>query len=226
MLFWADMLLDCAVHRADLSQRIAGARELIATAHPNGTTTNISRDARGLAIVLLYAAYENLLTALCRSLLETVKQLKVGNRRLRSGLKVVAAHSRLMSMSAVSASGIWKSGFDVVDAIHESRACTVSTDTFPNDGSHFRQPQVMTFCKIFGLGDPAPILQQAWQRLDSIVSERNAVAHGRMTPSEVGRSYSLADISQLIDVWEERWLEFINWVETSASSRDFFRMPR
>jgi hypothetical protein len=87
-------------------------------------------------------------------------------------------------------------------------------------------PQVTTFCRIFGLGDPAPVLREVWSRLDTIVTERNGIAHGRLTPDEVGRTYSLADLNSLVDLWEQRWGDFLRWVEQQASTRDFFRTRR
>src|SRR5262249_46431509 len=95
-------VVSCAIHRSELRQRLDAIRQILDTAHPGGASSNISRDARGLAILLLYAAYENLLTTLCRSLLELVQQLRVGNRRLKPGLRVIAAHARLLSLASVS----------------------------------------------------------------------------------------------------------------------------
>lgn len=219
-------LLSCAVIKADFLERISAARALLNAAHPNGINTSTSRDVRGLTIILLYAAYENLLQGVARAILEAAMKLKVGNKRLRPGLKLVASHTYIESMVSVSSTGVWKAGLKLIDTIDESRTCTLSSDVFPNDGSHFRRPQVRTFCKVFGLADPGPILLSVWQRIDSLVAERNAIAHGKMTAADVGRSYSFSDMIDLIDDWEVAWVRFIDWVELSASTRDFYRLPR
>lgn len=221
---WASMY-SCSAERSEFQQRITAIRLLLAEAHPNGASTAISREVRGLAIVLLYAAYENLLKSVCRSMLETAVQLRVGNRRLRPGLKLVAAYGRLQAVAAAKSPTIWKSGFDVVDALHESRACSILPSTFPNDGSNFRQSQIATVCKVLGLSDPAPVLREVWEKVNTLVAERNSVAHGQRTPGEVGRNYSLAELTALVDIWELRWNDFFDWLERSASNRDFFRTP-
>jgi hypothetical protein len=87
-----------------------------------------------------------------------------------------------------------------------------------------RTSQVNTFCRIFELGDPAPVLREVWNRLDTIVSERNAIAHGRITPTEVGRAYSHQEINDLIKSWDMRWSDFLAWIERQASTRDFYRV--
>lgn len=221
-------MLNCGVHRADLQQRLATVRAILSAGHVTAVPAipDVSKESRGLAIVLLYAAYENLLTTLSRSILEVATQLRVGNKRLQNGLKVVAVRSQLQSASSLSQAAIWKSGFDIVTTLGDGRQCTISPSVFPNDGSNFRRSQVTTFCKVFGLTDPGPILREVWQRLDTIVIERNAIAHGRETPGDVGRRYSLADLHVLVDLWDKRWMEFIDWVEMSASHRDFYRTPR
>ncbi|WP_433891364.1 MAE_28990/MAE_18760 family HEPN-like nuclease [Streptomyces sp. CA-111067] len=189
-------------------------------------TLDISREARGMGIVLVYAAYENMLYSLCRAVLEHVVNLRVSNKRLMPGLQIFAVHPKLKSLTNSSPAKIWSgSGSDVVDAITSS-SCTISSDLFPDDGSHMRRSQVTTFCNVFNFGNPAPILREAWQRIDSIVNERNAVAHGRMTPEEVGRNYSIGEMRDFLQIWEIRWNEFLDWVESKASSRDTFRVRR
>jgi hypothetical protein len=69
-------------------------------------------------------------------------------------------------------------------------------------------------------------LREVWQRLDTVVTERNAIAHGRETAGNIGRQYTLADLNTLVDLWDLRWMEFIDWVEQAAASRDFYRTPR
>ena len=223
------MLLDCRQHRLEFQDRMAAARSLLAAGHSTASTSSspdISKEARGLAILLLYAAYENLLTTLSRSLLESALRLRVGNKRLRNGLKIFAVHPMLVSTSASSQTAIWRSSLELMDTLSDGRRYTLSPSIFPNDGSNFRRSQVSTFCKVFGLPEPAPVLREVWQRLDTIVTERNAIAHGRESADDIGRRYTLADLQTLIDLWDKRWNEFISWVETQASSRDFYRLPR
>jgi hypothetical protein len=86
-----------------------------------------------------------------------------------------------------------------------------------------KRTQVSTFCSLFELGDPGPILREVWDRLDTIVTERNDIAHGKATADEVGRRYSIGEAKALVAVWHQRWGEFLDWVETSGSTRDFFR---
>lgn len=216
-------MLDCTPHKDELRRRLETVRDILAATDQS----SVNREARGMAVVLIYASYENLLKSLSRSLLESAVQVRAGNRRLKPGLQLFAIFGRLQAISGSSASQIWKGGgAEVVSIIGESKNCTINTNTFPNDGSNMKCSQVLTFCEVFDLGNPAPILREVWGKLDGVVVERNAVAHGQHTPDEIGRNYTEQEMLDLVRLWEDRWIAFIEWIEGQASSRDFFRSPR
>lgn len=222
-------MLDCTTHRAELEARIQSIRALLDATHrsPAPLHPDISREARGLCVVLLHAAYERLLTSLCRSLLETARGLRVSNRRLKPGFQLFAAFPKVEAASSVGKSTIWREkGLDLVKSVSERRECTIQTDIFPDDGSYMKQSQVRTFCTLFDLGPPGPLLREVWSRLDTIVTERNGIAHGRLTADQVGRNYSIQDMEALVTMWHLRWGEFLDHAEAKASTRDFYRTPR
>lgn len=176
--------------------------------------------------MLLYAAYENLLKGISRTLLESAVQLKLGNRRLKPEFQIFAIHAKLQALTDISAPQIWKgSGRGVIDALLD-KACSINSNIFPNDGSHMKTAQVVTLCEVYGLNPPGPILREAWGRINTVVSERNSIAHGQRTPEEVGRNYSIGELRNLVDIWERRWCEFLADVENKASTREFYREPR
>ena len=225
-------MFDRAPLEKEFKQRIAVVRKLLdATdtspgAAGESSPIDVSRETRGLCIVLLYAAYENLLKGISRTLLESATQLKVGNRRLRPSFQVFAIHSKLQALTDIASHQIWKGpGRSVVDALLD-KTCSINANIFPNDGSHMKTPQVVTLCEVYGLNPPGAILREAWGRINTVVSERNSIAHGQRTPEEVGRNYSVGEIRKLVDIWEQRWCDFLIDVEAKASTREFYREPR
>lgn len=223
-------MFDGQPYRDELIRRLVAIQHILDATHispPPLGITDAGREARGLAIVLLFASYENLLTSLCRRLLEIAATLHVGNRRLRKGFRLFAVHKQLYSVSNVSEGKIWRGkGLELLDCAFDSRNCSINPNLFPSDGSFMKRSQVALFCEIFELGDPGPILREVWDRLDTIVSERNGIAHGRLTPEEVGRNYSLADIESLVNLWSQRWASFIDHIESRAQNREFYRYDR
>lgn len=223
-------MFDGQPYREELVRRLDDVRRILDASHPAAPppgAPDAGRDARGLAIVLLFASYENLLTSLCRRLLEVAMNLRVGNRRLRNGFRMFAVHGLFQSVAGASEGKIWRDiGRRLLDCAFDSKQCSINSDLFPSDGSFMKRSQVILFCEIFDLGDPGPVLREVFSRLDTVVTERNGIAHGRLTPEEVGRNYSLADIQMLVDVWQTRWIAFIDHVESRAKHRSFYRLDR
>jgi hypothetical protein len=222
-------MFDGQPYKIEFSRRIDVVRRLLDACDipANSGSIDVTREARGLAVVLLFAAYENLVTSLCRGLLEASLKTRVGNRRLRRGLRLFAVFQDLQSIRDSSEKKIWiENGQRLIEKLDSGRVCTVNVDLFPQDGSFMKRSQISLFCELFSLGDPGPVLREVWARIDTVVTQRNGVAHGRLTPEEVGRNYSSTDIRALVDSWETRWGQFIDLVHTKASSRDFYRLAR
>ncbi len=220
--------------RIDLQDRIDSATRLIDATHQTsaapaaGVAANpISREARGLVIVLLFAAYENLLRSTTRTLLEAAIRLRVGNRRLRPGLRTFALFSSVQSVRSISEKRLYSDGLPklILAADPGGRICTIDSDRFPTDGSFMRSSQIVLWCKVFDLPHPASILRRTWTSVDTIVVQRNEIAHGGQTADLVGRNYSEAEIRQLISDWQDDWLNFLDIVEQNGSTRDFYRTP-
>lgn len=216
----------CQLHRSELRDRVDVVRDLlIATNPPVQATPDVGAEGRGLSIVLLFGAYERLMTSLVQSLLEYVATLRVGSRRLRPGLKVFALFDKVQGLTAAAGPSIWTNHGPAIITLLENGHCSdLRSDLFPKDGSYMRASQVSLVAKLFGMDDPGTILKEVWGRLDTLVVERNGIAHGRLTAGEVGRNYTPAEVHALAYLWCQRWTEFLDHVETKAASRSFFRV--
>ncbi len=221
------MIFDGTPYRDEFKRRIETIWRLLDSVDsvpPPATDVNIGREMRGLVIVLLFASYENLIKALCRGLLETAKSLGVGNRRLRPGFRLFTIYGHLTSISDQKRKETLESvGIKLLEEAFDSRNRSINPNVFPSDGSFMKRSQILLFCDLFDLGDPGPILREVWDRLDTIVVERNKVAHGGATPEEIGRGYTPEDTRRLVQLWDERWTSFIDDIVAKAASREFFR---
>lgn len=226
-------MISIQIHLDALRERIDTVTRLLDETHPRAVAGSparvgpISREARGLAVVLLFAAYEDLLKSLTRTLLEGAIGVRVSNKRLRPGLRAFAMASAARSVRDLSAKKLYTHGLPgLVDASNPGgRICTLDANSFPDDGSFMKQSQVTVWCGLFDVVDPHLILSRIWVKIDTIVAERNAVAHGRSTAEDVGRGYTEAEMRQLVAEWHADWMNFLVVVGARASSRDFFRVP-
>ncbi|WP_148360246.1 HEPN domain-containing protein [Acidisphaera rubrifaciens] len=224
-------MFDVQNYLTEFQRRITSIRRLLNAvdpidvdrSNPAPELTEVSREVRGLAILLLFASYENLLKSLCRGLLERAARLRVGNQRYKIGIRQFAVHKMFQSIvESPNKNTIWITRSDILACASSKSLCTIDANIFPSDGSFMKRSQVRLIFKIFDLGDPASILKEVWERLDTIVTQRNDIAHGNQTPDEVGRNYTSAEIRILVDKWEEKWLDVINHVRDCASERSFY----
>lgn len=213
-------------HRDALNERIDVAVALIDETH-GPTPSAISREARGIVVLLLFAAYENLLKTVTRTLLERAIKLRVSNRRLVPGFRVFALASTVKSLRALSHKKVYSQGLPklIEVAASSTRGVTIDPNTFPDDGSYMRASQVELWCELFGLTAPNRLLHRTWNSINAVVTQRNGIAHGQLTPGEVGRRYTEPEIRQLIDNWRRDWLELLGEVEKRGALRDFYRLP-
>jgi hypothetical protein len=220
-------LLDCSAHRANLNDRVEKVEVLLRETHQAGLAPEVGQTARGVTMVLLFAAYEQLLTSLCRSLLETASTLRVGVRRLTPGFKVFAVFEKLQGVSATSLNSIWKKhGPEMIEILQGGQVGSLTTTVFPADGSFMRASQVTLFCSLFGLPAPGPVLKEMWGGLDTVVIARNDIAHGTLPADEVGRRYTYDEMLAITYLWKVRWTEFLDLAEQEAAHRDFYRTKR
>ena len=212
-----------------LKDRIRGVRKLVETTKletlpmDGETPEDVSRDARGLAVLLLFAAYENLLYSLCRNLLEVAAKSRARGARLKPGIRLFLVHKEISGLGATGQRKLWKtSGPQLIAALSDRPASDLDMEAFPDDGSYMKASQVKLFCEVFEFGDPGPILREVWGKIDSIVDQRNGIAHGRLLPDEVGRNFTHDEIINLITAWEDRWTDFLDWIEGKCSEKKFY----
>lgn len=226
-------MISVSLHVNALQERIDTVMRIIDETHPSSGLQPahvgpISREARGLAVVLLFAAYEDLLTSLTRTVLEAAIKLRVSNRRLQPGLRAFALAGSAKSARNISEKKLYSITLPkLIEVAHRGgRSCTIDSNSFPHDGSFMKRSQIEVWCRLFLVPHPDRILYRTWTAIDSVVSERNGIAHGRKTPENVGRGYTESEIRRLINDWHADWLDFLREVERLAQSRDFFRTPR
>jgi RiboL-PSP-HEPN len=217
-------------HIAELNDRMDAAILLMDETHSAPSTGRLpgpaAREARGLVIVTLFAAYENLLRSLTRTLLEGAIRCGVSTKRLQPGIMTFALIDSTTAARDRSSKRLYSDSLPaIINAFHaDRRSSSIDSNAFPDDGTFMKSTQVQLWCRLFGIAPPASILRRIWASLDAVVAQRNEVAHGARTASEVGRRYTEAEMRDLIDDWRHDWTAFLSLVGIRASTRDFFRV--
>ncbi|TFC01623.1 hypothetical protein E3O42_09620 [Cryobacterium adonitolivorans] len=187
-----------------------------------GGSLGISRESRGLAMVVLFAAYEKLVHSLARELLETAATYRGKRKNLAPGIRLLSISGALSSVQSASKKNLWSKCGPKVSEHLELPASTLDTAIFPDDGSFMDESQITLFCEVFAISGWAATLGKAFFLLQEVREGRNAVAHGRMTAEEVGKSKTFGDTINKIGDWDEGWNRFLDSVEALGSARSHF----
>ncbi|WP_256791982.1 HEPN domain-containing protein [Terrabacter sp. Ter38] len=224
-------MISVATHIDELNDRMDAAVLLLDQTHPDPKSSQlpgpVAREARGLVVVMLFAAYENLLKSLTRTLLEAAIRCNVSTKRLQPGIMTFALLNATKGTLAKGTKKLFSDSLpELIDTFRSGQSdCRINSAAFPDDGSFMKSSQVALWCEVFDISNPPSILRHTWQALDGVVSQRNDVAHGARTPGEVGRLYTEQEMRALVDQWRGDWTIFLQHIESAASTRDFFRVP-
>jgi hypothetical protein len=157
---------------------------------------------KGLAFVQMYALYEFTVRSSVQATLAALKGDALLVKNIRRETLCLILNSRWQSASESGVSKMWESRINLLHAIHsDDSTSTLDDSIFPFDGSHYRSPQLKTVWRLMGIPFAVVPEPRLIGRIDELVENRNAVAHGRRTPEDVGRAYSWQDIgSRIVDV--------------------------
>jgi RiboL-PSP-HEPN len=188
--------------KAEITSRILRTEEFFGAIHgqPGSPMTEPilgSMTARGLIFVDLYGTYEYTVKTAVDAALTELKKRSTPFNRIRVGLLGVVLNAECSSAADSGRETMWHKRIELFQR-------ALSTDLFdcdppfPNDGSHFREKQLETIWKLFGIVEPIVPNMRLLGRIGELVDNRNDIAHGNRTAAGVGCRYSAADIRNII----------------------------
>ena len=155
--------------------------------------------SKGLAFVQMYAMYEFTLHGVVEASIDAVCQLGLTLGELRRELTALFLGNEFTSIRDCGAERRWKlQTLVMIKASSTTSAASCGSKVFPSDGSHYRRSQLQSIWEIFGVTCSIVPSGRMYPLIDELVENRNAIAHGRRTPDDVGRGYSETDIDKKI----------------------------
>ena len=150
---------------------------------------------KGLAFVQMYSIYEFTVRGSVQATLSSLRASAAPAAKIRHEALSLVLDSSLSSAAQAGPARLWECRIDLLGRARSPDSATEFPDSlFPADGSHYRIRQLHTIWRVFGIGAPVVPDARLQGRIEEMVENRNAVAHGRRTADDVGRRYSLADI--------------------------------
>ncbi len=180
------------------------------------------RIAKGLAYVHMYAAIEKTTNDIVTTALIEVDSIKPTTRHLKSSFQPIAVHPSLQSIRDCSSGKFFNRSANIFEAIEENELCAVNETMFGLYLQNVWIESIDEVCRCFGMKKIA-ISPLEKSLLNSIVENRNKVAHGRESASEVGQKHSSDHLMRLHDLSVSFCEKLTDEFETFISTRKFVK---
>lgn len=186
-----------------------------ATCNPGSPA--IAATSRGMCFVQMYAAWEFTVKTSVAAALESSCKHGMPFAQTRLELTALLLHGDFKSISDSGRETFWKRTLQTLRKTASDAPATAAADAFPTDNSHFRIAQIYLIWDIFGIKVPVVPSPRLMNLVGEVGENRNAIAHGRRTPNDVGRGYSIKDIEHKIDGMQEICVHVASTLELHCS---------
>lgn len=160
---------------------------------------DLANAAKGLAFVQMYAVYEFTVCSAVEAAIDSINSQKHKMRDITPSLLTLFLDADLKSLRDGGASQVWDRRIIAFERAFSNELANIPTTTNPpTDGSHYRHTHLQIIFRVFGINRLPARRQTHLLRIDEVVDSRNAIAHGRETPEDIGRRHTRADIQHAI----------------------------
>ena len=155
--------------------------------------------AKGLMFVQIYAVYEYAVNRVVSGAIELITTHNHEMRDVLPSLLTLFLDPELRSLHDAPRKKEWQKRVELFERACSRQLVDLSSDTMlPNDGSHYRYSHLVLIFEIFGIKRMPVPRRQHEQRIAEVVNHRNAIAHGRETPQDIGRRYTRLELKKAI----------------------------
>lgn len=176
---------------------------------------------RGLYYVHLYAAFEHSVNNGVEGFIRNITKLGVKTTHLEHPLFSIALDSQLTSLKDIGELKKWERRLDVFNKQQSEDECMLNDSVF---GQYLQNVWFKSLEQVFQcLNIPSPAVPHPMYGLsiDEIVEKRNAVAHGRESPADVGRGTRSPELQLKLDSITTVVQHMFECFENALTSRTF-----
>ena len=154
------------------------------------------RIMKGLFFVHLYSVVEFTIVNSVISLLQKIREDKYSINQFKPGILSIVLDSECRSLADSGFKKVWERRWILFDKIFSSDEAVISDTIIPTDGMNFKYPQLASIQRSLCMIDPIIPENRLIGRLEELAENRNAVAHGRKSPVDIGSRYTVVELEQ------------------------------
>lgn len=162
---------------------------------------------RGLWLVSLYGAFEKSINTIFSEVLEIVESSEVTLDKLKPSLKSVFNYPHIQSIKDCGYDTVVERSIEFLKISDSNSKVVLTTNPLINYLQNVDGKSVIFLCSVLSI-DEYTIDNGVIGRLGNLKERRNAVAHGRETPAEVGGRFNTAGLQSLHTLVQEETSRF------------------
>jgi hypothetical protein len=155
---------------------------------PTGEASPEVKILRGLYYVHLYSALEKSLNETIEQVILLIKSKNIKNRHFSTPFNVISLNSKMQSFKQCSYKDYFDKSSDVFESINSEEIFDISNTIFSQNLQNVWFKTIQDTIRSFG-ASPIQVEPRVKLTIDEVVDKRNAVAHGRETPTVIGERH-------------------------------------
>jgi hypothetical protein len=203
--------------RAEIIDRFFEAERNFKATH-RLTDKRAKANYKGLVFVELYGIYEQTVCGIVREAILHMRSVAIPVDSVRAELLALVLNSELQSIADAGREKLWGCRIELFKKALSGVPVDVPDTVFPSNGNQYRPDQLQLIWAIFGIMEPTVPHSSSEQTILELVGRRNAIAHGRSRPAEVGRRLSPRDVKKKIKAIQKVCLHLIDTMELHCSA--------
>ncbi|EFU40997.1 hypothetical protein PVOR_15229 [Paenibacillus vortex V453] len=155
---------------------------------------------KGLIMVGIYSVMEYTVVNTVSQAIGIINNENVKYNQLNERFKGIALQSRLQAYSDCSITKKWDKTWEITETWNSEEIVSISNSLLPSDGSNIKSKQLQSIWKSFGIDlEDVNYFNMISLLLNELTDSRNAISHGRLKASDVGRRFTFEELRRKVD---------------------------
>lgn len=167
------------------------------------TNNDVSSINKGLFFVYIYGIFEDTIREIVVATINEINNNSFKINQCSFGLFPLVFTNEYDALHNVGNDKKWERRWDISNKLINNDIVSIPTDTFPTDGKNIRIRQLKSIANSFGVNCNVLPRPEVGGYVQTMVNNRNDIAHGNKLPKEVGRGYTINDIKKTVKIIKE-----------------------
>jgi hypothetical protein len=169
--------------------------------YPSPPPTTIAREvaaAKGLFFVYLYGVYEFTVKSIIQETVSILNNMSLRIVDCKPVLLSLILSADCDSIRDVGRDKLWPKRQQLFAQINTPQLASINTAVMPTSGKNLRLEELESIWGSFGLTGSILPTPRSRIRIEELVNNRNAIAHGSDSPTQVGSRYTVTELSTFL----------------------------